>query len=219
MAESACGLLTTDLVPRKTIPLFVALALTLVVGCAYQHQVGYPPSVGEIAEINRAGGGQPISVHYVDPLAVCVGGACTVSGATSVPSGPPPDIERIVSADNHQLAVVTTSGERWTLPADGVLGVTTRGHATWQGGLVGGLLAFPVGGLFALFFSGPGPDVNVDPPDSGGRSSTARSVGIIVGFTAVGAIIGAIVGYHSASFDTYQLGNTGRSFGPTTLSR
>jgi hypothetical protein len=97
--------------------------------------------------------------------------------------------------------------------------VTTRGHATWQGGLVGGLLAAPLGGLFALFFSGPGPDVNVDPPDSSRGSSTGRSIGIIAGFTAVGAIIGAIVGYNSASFDTYELGHTGRAFGPTTLSR
>jgi hypothetical protein len=204
--------------PRSPVPFFVAQALTLISGCAYQHRVGHPPSVDEIAEINRAAGGQPISVYYVDPLAACVGGACSVGGATAVPTGPPPEIERIVSADSHQLTVVAASGQRWTLPADGVLGVTTRGHATWQGSLVGGLLALPVGGLFASVAAG---GILVDPSvDSYGHSvSRGTAIGILVAVTAVGTLIGAIVGYNTASHDTYQLGDTGRSFGPTTLSR
>jgi hypothetical protein len=219
LADAAPGLHTTDLVPRSPALVFVALALTFITGCAHQHRVGYPPSEAEIGEINRAGGGQVIAVQYVDPLAVCVGGACSVSGATVVPAGPPAEIERIVSADSHQLTVVSTSGERWTLPADGVLAVTTRGHATGQGALIGGLLALPVGGLVALFAAtGPILDPSVDSYDRH-PASTSTAVGILVGVTAVGAIIGAIVGYNTLTFETYELGHTGRFADPSILSR
>jgi hypothetical protein len=209
-----------DLVLRNPVLPFVALALTFGNGCAHQHRVGHPPSASEIAEINRAGGGQAIAVQYVvNPLAICVGGACSVSGAIAVPAGPPAEIERIVSADSHQLTVVGTSGERWTLPADGVLAVTTRGHATGHGALIGGLLALPVGGLVALFAAtGPILDPSVDSYDRH-PASTSTALGILVGVTAVGALIGAIVGDNTLTSETYELGHTGRFADPSILSR
>lgn len=204
---------------ESPIPFLAGVSLVLMGGCAHQHQVRRPPSADEIAEINRAGGGQPMAVYYVDPLASCAGGTCNVSGAPSVPKGPPPEIERIVSADSRQLTMVTPSGERWTLPTEQVAGVTARGHGTLAGFLVGAPLGLLLGTPIAVLFSGPGPDVDVPPSQSGGGSSTGRVVGILAGFTAVGAIIGAIVGYNMVTFDTYQLGNASPSVGPATFSR
>jgi hypothetical protein len=207
-----------DLVLRNPVLPFVALALTFGNGCAHQHRVGHPPSAAEIAEINRAGGGQAIAVQYVDPLAVCVGGACSVSGAIAVPAGPPAEIEWIVSADSHQLTVVGTSGERWTLPADGVLAMTTRGHATGQGALVGGLLGAGVGSIFAyIAYAGSiGADSTVD---TNGHGSASAALAVLVGTSAVGAIIGAIVGENTLTLETYELGHTGRFADPSILSR
>jgi hypothetical protein len=211
---------STDVVQRSAVPFLVAVALTVTSSCAHQHSVGYPPSEREIAEINRAAGGRPISVLYVDPAAVCIGGACGVSGMTSAPAGPPPEIERIVSADSHQLVVVATSGERWTLPADGVLGVTTREHATGQGALAGGVLGAVIGSIaaYAAYAGSIGADQTVasygHKPASAGEALT-----ILVGVTTVGAVIGAIVGYYTLTFDTYQLGQTGRSVGRGMFSR
>lgn len=204
---------------RNPVLPFVALALTFGNGCAHQHRVGHPPSAAEIAEINRAGGGQAIAVQYVvNPLAICVGGACSVSGAIAVPAGPPAEIERIVSADSHQLTVVGTSGERWTLPADGVLAMTTRGHATGQGALVGGLLGAGVGSIFAyIAYAGSiGADSTVD---TNGHGSASAALAVLVGTSAVGAIIGAIVGENTLTLETYELGHTGRFADPSILSR
>jgi hypothetical protein len=206
-------------VHRNAAPLIAALALMFIAGCAHYHRVGSPPTVDDIAEINLAGGGQPISVSYVDSLASCVGGLCSVSGASSVPSGPPSDIQRIVSAEQHQLTVVTSSGERWTLPADGVLAVTTRGHATGQGALGGGVFGLLVGSLVAYvaYAGNIGADQTVESyghkPASAGTALT-----IWAGVTAVGALVGTIVGSHTSSFDTYQLG-PGPSLGPATGGR
>jgi len=204
---------------ESPIPFLAGVSLVLMGGCAHQHQVGRSPSTDEIVEINRAGGGQPMAVYYVDPLASCAGGTCSVSGATSASNGPPPEIERIVSADSRQLTVVTASGERWTLPTAQVAGVTARGHGTLAGFFVGAPLGLLLGTPIAVLFSGPGPDVNVPPSQSGGGSSTGRVAGILVGFTVVGAIIGAIVGYNTFTFDTYQLGDASQSVGPATFRR
>jgi hypothetical protein len=198
----------------RSLFLVLGLALTLGSGCAH-HRVGRPPTAQEIAEMNEEGGdgAAAMTLYYVDPNHPCGGGACAVDGPRPVSNTPPFEIERIVGVDEQRMTVVSRSGDVWHLDLSQVAGVTTRGHATWQGSVIGGALGFALGGLFALVASG---GILVDPPvtSNGQSSSETTAVAILVGFTALGAIIGAIAGYHAHTSDTYELGETGLSFGP-----
>jgi hypothetical protein len=189
-------------------------ALTLMAGCAH-HRVGRPPTAREIAEMNEESGdgAAAMTLYYVDQSHPCGGGACVVDGARPVSNTPPFEIERIVGVDEQRMTVVSRSGDVWHLDLSQVAGVTTHGHATWQGSVVGGSLGLAVGGLFALVASG---GILVDPPITsyGHSSSDTTAVAILVGFTVVGAIIGAVAGYHARTNDTYEFGDTGLSFGP-----
>ncbi len=199
----------------RSLFLVLGLAVTLGAGCAH-HRVGRPPTAREIAEMNEEGGdgAAAMTLYYVDPSHPCGGAACAVDGPRPVSNTPPFEIERIVGADERLMTVVSRSGDVWHLDLSQVAGVTTRGHATWQGSVVGGAVGLALGGLFALFASG---GILVDSPDTSyGQSSSSETtaVAILVGSTAVGAIIGAVAGYHAHTSDTYEFGETGLSFGP-----
>jgi hypothetical protein len=197
--------------------LVLCVALTLGSGCAH-HRVGRPPTAREIAEINEesSAGGTAMTVYYVDQEHPCGAGACAVDGPRPDSNTPPFEIERIVGVDEQRMTVVAKSGDVWQLDLTQLAGVTTHGHATWQGSVVGGSLGLVLGGLVALYASDPAAGILGDPPvmSSGQSSSGTTAVEILVGFTVVGAIIGAIAGYNAHTNDTYEFGNTGLSFGP-----
>lgn len=184
-----------------------------VVGCASVHRVGRPPSVDEIDEINRSASGDPgsFTVHYLDPFNPCAGGTCRPEGRPIFDT-PPPDIERIVSADAQQLSVVARSGDAWRLDLSKVAGVSTYHRGTVAGGIAGGAIGLGFGALFAVALSGPGPDVNA--PDH--ATSLWTPIGIAAIVTGLGAIVGAVVGHAVLSRDSFEIGDTGLSSQPSS---
>ena len=76
--------------------------LLLVAGCGH-HPVGRPPTPAEIAEINDLAAGDPagMRLYATEPL-------------RPIPDAPP-NMRRILSADEHQLTVVTDSGDVWLM--------------------------------------------------------------------------------------------------------
>lgn len=193
----------------------IVTALGLITGCAHVRRVGRPPSQGEVEEINSSAGGElgTFAIRYFDPAQPCDGGTCTVEGPRPVFDVPPSEIERIVSVEPGRLTVVTHAGDLWHLDLSKVAGVTTRHRATLQGGIAGGGFGLAVGGLLALFASGPSPDASY--PQSA-PSSTATLVGIVATSTVVGALIGALVGHAVVARDSFEMGDTGLSSEPSS---
>jgi hypothetical protein len=190
-------------------------AVALNIGCAHVHRVGRPPSPAELDEINGSASGEPgtFTVHYFEPTKSCDGGSCTIEGARPVFDVPPFEIERITSVEAGQMTVVAQTGEVWHLDLSKVAGVTTQHRATLAGGFAGGGFGLAVGGLMALFASGPLPDASY--PQSA-PSSSATLVGIVVVSTAIGALVGALVGHAMFARDSFEIGDTGLSSEPSS---
>ena len=203
MARSACAL--------------VIVSVTLVAGCASVHRVGRPPSVEEIDRINRTASGEPgsFTVHYIDPFNPCAAGTCSPEGRPILDT-PPVDLERLVSADAGQLSVVARSGDAWRFDLSNVAGVTTYHRATLSGTLAGGGIGLGLGGLFALAFSGPGPDTYAASYPQSHPTSVWTPIGIAAVFTGLGAIIGAVVGHAVLARDSFEFGDTGLSSQPSS---
>ena len=193
----------------------VVSALALSSGCTHVSRVGRPPSQDEIEEINSSASGEPgtFVVHYLDPTRPCDGGTCTVEGPRPVFDVPPFEIERIESVNAGQLTVVAQTGDVWHLDLSKVAGVTTRHRATLTGGIVGSGFGLALGGLMALFASGPLPDA---PYPQTAPSSTTTLVGIVATSTVVGAIVGALVGHAAFARDSFEIGDTGLSSQPSS---
>jgi hypothetical protein len=196
---------------------FVALAavVALTIGCAHVHRVGRPPSPAELDEINGSASGEPgtFTVRYFDPAKSCDGASCSAEGSRPVFDVPPLEIERITSVEAGQMTVVAQKGEVWHLDLSNVAGVTTQHRATLAGGLAGGGFGLAVGGLLALFASGPLPDA---PYPQSAPSSSATLVAIAVVSTAVGALVGALVGHAVFGRDSFEIGDTGLSSEPSS---
>ncbi len=195
--------------------LVLVTAVALSIGCAHVRRVGRPPSPEEIEEINGSASGEPgtFTIHYFDPTRPCDGGTCTVEGPRPVFDVPPSEIERIVSAEAGQLTVVAQTGELWHLELSKVGGVTTHHRATLSGGIVGGGFGLVLGGLTALFASGPLPDA---PYPQSAPPSSATLVGIVAVSTVVGAVVGALVGHAVFARDSFEIGDTGLSSEPSS---
>jgi len=193
----------------------VVTALALLAACAHVRRVGRPPSQGEVEEINSSTSGEPgtFGIHYFDPTKPCDGGTCAVEGPRPVFDVPPSEIERIVSVGAGQLTVVARTGAVWHLDLSNVAGLTTRHRATLSGGIVGGGFGLVLGGLTALFASGPLPDA---PYPQSAPSSTATLVGIVATSTVIGAIVGALVGHAVFARDSFEIGDTGLSSEPSS---
>jgi len=193
----------------------VVAAVALITGCAHVRRVGRPPSRDEVEEINSSTSGEPgtFAIHYFDPSNPCDGGTCTVEGPRPVFDVPPSEIERIASVEAGQLTVVTQMGDVWHLDLSKVAGVTTRHRATLSGGIVGGGFGLVLGGLMALFASGPLPDASY--PQSA-PSSSATLVGIMATSTVIGALVGALVGHAAFARDSFEIGDTGLSSEPSS---
>jgi hypothetical protein len=193
--------------------------LALVWGCAH-HEVGRPPSGPEIADMNKAGGGPAgMNLLYVSPDP-CRTEGCTVETVRPVSGGAPSKIRQIVSADERQLTVVSESGEVWHLDMSTVAGVTAPSRTFVRGTLIGGGVGLAVGALVALgeiAFSGSWPDAQVD-ASPGHPVSAGTIVGTMVGFTLVGAIIGALIDHHSPGLETFDFGG-GHWLDPSSLRR
>jgi hypothetical protein len=132
---------------------------------------------------------------------------------------PPFEIDRIVSADNKEVTVVAQSGNVWRLDLSKVAGVTRRRHPTVGGALVGGAIALGVTGPLVLFLyesSGSWPDA---PVTAAPASSPWPFIGTVAVFTAIGAVIGAVIGHYSLTSDTFEFGETGVSLGTSSFSR
>jgi hypothetical protein len=190
-------------------------ALALGIGCAHVHRLGRPPSPAELDEINGSASGEPgtFTVHYFDPTRPCDGGICTIEGSRPVFDAPPFEIERITSVEAGQMTVVAQTREVWHLDLSKVAGVTTRHRATLAGGIVGGGFGLLFGGLTALLAGGSLPDAPY--PQSAPPSSATR-VGIAAVSTAVGALLGALVGHAMLARDSFELGDTGLSSEPSS---
>jgi hypothetical protein len=189
--------------------------VALGIGCAHVHRVGRPPSPAELDEINGSASGEPgtFTVHYLDPTRPCDGGSCTVEGPRPVFDVPPFEIERIVSVQAGQMTVVAQTGAVWHLELSRVAGVSTRHRATLAGGLAGGGFGLAMGGLMAVLASGPLPDA---PYPQSAPPSSATLVGIVAVSTAVGALLGALVGHAMLARDSFELGDTGLSSEPSS---
>jgi hypothetical protein len=183
--------------------LVVVAAASFDAGCAHVHRVGRPPTADEIAEINRsaANGTGTLTVHAVEPL----------EGLRPVPDAPPSEFQRIASVDGGQLTVVARTGEVQQLALTRVAGVTTRHRATFAGGLAGALLGFVVVSVpSVLYFYGSDSSLL-----SGGQSGTsAKFYEIAAASTAVGAVVGALVGHHVTARDSFEIGDTGLASEP-----
>ena len=105
------------------------------------------------------------------------------------------------------------TGEVWHLDLSKVAGVTTHHRATFAGGIAGGGFGFVIGGLLALFANGGVPDAAYpqSPPPS-----SATLVGIMATSTAVGALVGALVGHAVFARDSFEIGDTGLSSEPSS---
>lgn len=195
----------------------VIVSLTLVAGCASVRRVGRPPSVEEIDRINRSASGDPgsFTVHYIDPFNPCAGETCSVEGRPIL-DGRPADLERIISADPRELSVVAQSGAAWRLDLSNVAGVTTYHRATLAGTLAGGGIGLGFGALFALAFSGPGPDTYAASYPQNHPTSVWTPIAVAAVFTGLGAIVGAVVGHAVLARDSFEFGDTGLSSQPSS---
>jgi hypothetical protein len=195
---------------------FVALVAVaaLVVGCAHVHRLRRPPSQAELDDINGSASGEvgTFTLRYFDLGQPC-NGTCTVEGPRPAFDIPPSEIARIVSVDAAQMTVVAQTGEIWHLQLSKVAGVTTRHRATLAGGIVGGGFGLVFGGLTASLAGGGVPDAAY--PQSAPPSSTTL-VGIVAVSTAVGALIGALVGHSMFARDSFEIGDTGLSSEPSS---
>ena len=196
----------------RLVALFTAATLSL--GCAHVRRVGRPPSPADLDDINGSASGElgTFTLRYFDPGKPCEG-TCTVEGPRPALDIPPSEIGRIVSVDAGQMTVVAQTGEVWHLDLSRVAGVTTRHPATLAGGLVGGGFGLVFWGLTALFASGPLPDA---PYPQSAPPSSATLAGIVVVSTAIGALVGALVGHAVFARDSFEIGDTGLSSEPSS---
>jgi hypothetical protein len=211
----ACQLQTSNVNSMAARLMVVVIAVALTAGCAHVRRVGRPPSQEEVDEINSSTSGElgTFAIRYFDPSRPCEGGICTAEGPRPVFDVPPSEITRIVSVGAGQLTVVAQTGDVWHLELSKVAGVTTHHRATLAGGIAGGGFGFVLGGLTALFAGGGVPDAAYpqSPPPS-----SATVMAIMVTSTAVGALVGALVGHAVFARDSFEIGDTGLSSEPSS---
>lgn len=189
--------------------------LILAAGCGHR-RLPRLPTPADIAEINDVALGDPagIQLHYRDARP-CPPGACTVESLRPVPEGPPSQVRRILSADQRRLAVLTDSGDVWTLDISKVAGASTHPGRRLADPVVGGLFGLVLGGLVAVSIgtlNQSGPDTSAD-PGAGHPLPVGAMIGTMVGFTVAGVVAGVLIDRQFPSVETFEF-HDGDDAGP-----